>query len=152
MSFSPLEGKFFSSVQGQLNEIVVFSSMAQKIWCKTVLIELEPFSIFTFDDMTEQPTVLYDVYYASQQWYNKQISKSVRFNVCFLEEKKYQNLFLLKAALWICYVWSYFGYICYWGMWLSDMVSRTRAQAEKERFGADGVIREPGLVLNEGLE
>ena len=51
-----------------------FSSMAQKICCKTVLIELEPFPFFIFYDMMkEQPTVLYDIYYASQQWYNKQI-------------------------------------------------------------------------------
>ena len=51
-----------------------FSSMAQKICRKTVLIELEPFPFFIFYDMMkEQPTVLYDIYYASQQWYNKQI-------------------------------------------------------------------------------
>ena len=64
--------------------------MAQKIWCKTVLIELEPFPIFIFDDMKEQPTVLYDVYYASQQWYNKQICKSVICNVNLRESLDFE--------------------------------------------------------------
>ena len=42
------------------------------------MIELEPFSnLFYLYHMKEQQTVLYDVYDASQQWYNKQICKSV---------------------------------------------------------------------------
>ena len=40
--------------------------------------------------MKEQPTVLYDVYYESHQWYNKQICKFVICNVNLRESLDFE--------------------------------------------------------------
>ena len=44
----------------------------------------------SFYDMKEQPTVLYDVYYESHQWYNKQICKFVICNVNLRESLDFE--------------------------------------------------------------